>query len=213
MSRLRTRRVTIALCLVALAFVLSISSAGVLPLFSLVKLAPTSQQTLATPPSGTLQQSQTGTLVVKASFFGTTGSHGLVTGALVSLDGVGSDSAEQTMITNSSGEVQVTLATGNYSVRVSSPEFNATTAAQVYQSRITEIDLVANSISPPAIVNSVHPQGATDLVQVHTPTGVLSNGELRPVDPPASGFIFHPILSTSAETSCLDRVRTYGESN
>jgi len=185
MSRLRTRRVTIALCIVALAFALSISSAGVLPLFSFVKLAPASQRSSSgVPPGGQVQPPQTGTLVVRASLFGTPGSQGLVTGALVSVDGVGSGSAQQTMTTNSTGEVQVTLTTGNYSVRISSPEFNTTTAAQVYQDRVTEVDLVANGVdlpSVPVVLNSGHPLESTDqTLQLATSAGALLDGQMQP---------------------------------
>ena len=173
MKKGRSRTATVALCLVALAFTLSLSSAGVLPLFSLVKLPPSiSQSSASTFSLPSPPPSQTGTLVVKSSFFGEDGSGGVVTGASVSVTDVDSGLIQANLVTNSSGEVQILLDTGNYSVRVSSSEFNTTANAQVYQNRVTEIDVVtssAQSLSPQS-PNAEH-RGVPS-----SPAGILLTG-------------------------------------
>jgi len=146
MRKGRSGTVTMALCLVGLAFVLSLSSAGVLPLFPLVKLPPSIAQTSGSSPSPPPLQLQTGTLVVKASFFGGDGLGGSVPDASVTVTDIGSGSTQGPLLTNSSGELQILLYAGNYSVRVSAPESNASTQAQVYGNRVTEVDLVTDSV-------------------------------------------------------------------
>ena len=146
MKKGRSGTLTMALCLVGLAFVLSLSSAGVLPLFSFVKLPPSIAQTPGSSPSPPPLQLQTGTLVVKASFFGGDGLGGVVPDASVTVTDVDSGFTQGPLLTNSSGELQILLYAGNYSVRVSTPESNASTNAQVYGNRVTEVDLVTDSV-------------------------------------------------------------------
>lgn len=146
MKKGRSGTLTMALCLVGLAFVLSLSSAGVLPLFSFVKLPPSIAQTSGSSPPPPPLQLQTGTLVVKASFFGGDGLGGVVPDASVTVTDIDSGSTQGPLLTNSSGELQILLYVGNYSVRVSAPESNTSTQAQVYGNRVTEVDVVTDSV-------------------------------------------------------------------
>jgi hypothetical protein len=156
MKRTSTRKVLIGICLVSLSFILASFSAGVLPLFSLAKLPPSiapspTSTSLPSPPPPHF--SQTGTLVIKTTLFGVNGSGNPIANAMVTVAAVNSGSPEYTLDTNSSGEVQMVIDAGNYTIQFSASEFHSATGTQVYGNRITEVVLVASDVDNQSLLS------------------------------------------------------------
>lgn len=155
MQKSPTRTAVIALCLVSLVFVLASFSVGVLPLFSVLgRSSAASQSTAGTSFSvSSIQPAQTGTLVIKAAFFGVDGSGKPIADTPVRVTAAGSSSPAYAVNTNSSGEVVVSLVPGNYTIEFSAEGFNSTTGTQVYGNRVTEVVLVASEINNQSLLD------------------------------------------------------------
>lgn len=181
-STSRTRSVILLLCLLSLATILASVSAGLgTSLFLIGK----------TSPEGSHASLSTGTLLVRA-FLGENGTDE------TPLANVNVSVAEvdhpvpfgPVLHTNASGEAEIALSPAEYAVSVLNPQFRASTQAQVYANRTTELDAAVSRQPYPALFAEVTDHESSGFqgpwtpvtIAIPSPAAILRPNELVFID-------------------------------